>query len=105
MAPKDREKVEVGIFGGIIDSILAVATAFYFNLSVTMRGVLCALFAAGAVIGFGRALFLTLRDCRRTWRKEAGLCPYCGYNNKGLISATCPECGNAPTEQNGVAHE
>ncbi|MDB5304822.1 MAG: hypothetical protein JWM97_2371 [Phycisphaerales bacterium] len=51
-----------------------------------------ALFVLAAVWGIARDM-KSLAEGRRTWRKEYGLCPACGYDLTGNVSGTCPECG------------
>lgn len=46
---------------------------------------LISLFLAASLVWFGPA--------RRHFRRIKGLCPSCGYQRQGLVSAQCPECG------------
>jgi hypothetical protein len=37
--------------------------------------------------------FATYRQTLETERQRQGLCPRCGYDLRGLVTARCPECG------------
>lgn len=64
----------------------------------TVRDLLIELPLWAPALGAGIPALWMLRRRRLAARTRAGLCPNCGYDRRGLPSATapCPECGAAP---------